>query len=74
MPIVLGKWPDPRSHSFLVAQVLLTMVTPGVLSSVDVFGLTLIRMLMFLKISQSSTVGWLVFVPGGRMGVKITRS
>ncbi len=82
MPIVLGRWSDPRSspnaHSSLVAQVLLTMVTPGVLSPpmarLTCLGSLLFRMLMFLKISQSSTVGWLVFVPGGRMDVKITCS
>ncbi len=62
--IVMGRWSDPRSsptvHSALVAQVLLTMVTSGVLSPpvarLTCVGSPLLRMLACLEIGQSSTV------------------
>ncbi len=68
MAFVMGRWSDPRSsptaHSALVAQVLLTMVTSGVLSP-PVAQLTyvaskVLRMLTCLVIGQSSTAspGW----------------
>ncbi len=61
---VMSRWSDPWSsptaHSALVAHVLLTMVTSGVLSP-PVARLTcvvspLLRMLAYLEISQSSNV------------------
>ncbi len=75
MTIVIGGWSDPSSsptaHSALVAQVLLTMVTSGVLShpvaQLTCVGSPLLRMLVCLEISPSST-------PEGRMGVKIASS
>ncbi len=62
--IVMGMWSDPRSsptvYSALVAQVLSTMVTSGVLSHpvarLTCMGLPLLRILACLEISQSSIV------------------
>ncbi len=72
MAIVMGRWSDPRSsptvNSAWVAQVLLTMVTSGVLSPpvarVTCVGSPLLRMLAFLDKTQSSTVSprWLAGV------------
>ncbi len=62
--IVMGRWCDPRpsptAHSTLVAQVLLYMVTSSVLSNkvarLTRVGSSLLRMLAFMEMSQSSTV------------------
>ncbi len=75
--IVVGRWSylrsSPTAHSALVVQVLLTMIAPGVLSPpvarlMCVFGDKPVLNCL------ASFVGWLVFVPEGRMGVKIVRS